>query len=290
MNMNAWMIPILCASLIGLNAGCRDEEETAMIRNVDRTTGTSDPPETQRDPSPWFDGEIDGIPVTLPTGRDPGVASDYATDVLINAGCEMNPADAAVAKGHDVPALCEHITAIPARNDDGDFYEVASPFIWGVSNTAVADVPCVHETNDGACYAAGKLDLFDTGGDDEPTTAVMACAVNTCPDPRPPDCADLVCAAVMIASVVNLEGTWVLHGATFDPPLVTTPVQDGRAFADATIGLDHGAVDGISVRFEIDDTLYEGTFAGDRDHLQGEAWETMTLSSVGTWSAERVAP
>lgn len=285
-----WMIALLCAGLIGLIAGCRDEEDANMMRETNRTTGRSDPPETRRDPAPWFDGEIDGAPMTLPTGYAPGNGDDYATDVLITAGCEMNPDTAAVAKQHGNPSLCEHVVATPARNDDGDFYEVASSFLWGIADADVADVPCMGQENDGYCHATGKEDVFDTGDEEEPATLVMACAVNHCPDPRPPDCADLVCASVTIASVVNLEGAWILNGATFDPPLVMSPAQDGRSFADATIGLQDGAVDGTSVSFSIGDYLYEGTFAGDRDHLQGEAWELMTLSSVGAWSAERASP
>ncbi len=232
-------------------------------------------------------------PVTLPTGTVPDPAPEmkgYATDVLLNAGCEMNPLSMAVAKGHTMPALCEHIVGIAAQNQDGDFNQIGAKFNWGVTDPTVVDVPCRNMPNTGFCFGVGKQDIFDVGGSTEPSTDVIACALNTCPDPRPSDCSDMVCNVVTVASVINLEGAWFMAGPdlNLNPGTVVHLTQDGRSFVDPQVGVKQGNITGTAVSFKIDDVLYTGEISWDRDFISGEVVDQLSSTSLGSWSAERM--
>lgn len=243
--------------------------------------GGSGMPDTWRDFPQWFNDEP---PDTLPTGQEP---QEYATDVVVIAGCETNPNNMAVAAQHQTEALCEHIVMLAARNDDGDFYEIGLPFVWDVMDPEVVALPFSFGPQDNYALPIGMYDTFDFDGENEPQTKVIGCAINTCPDPRPADCADLVCASAKVLSVINLEGGWTLSGTTFDDGADTALMQDGRTFKDMNAGVKHGFVNGTAVQFDIDDYRYEGTIAPDRNHMGGQVWELMTLTLVGDWEAER---
>lgn len=225
-------------------------------------------------------------------GSDPGdpVPAEYATDVYLNAGCEMNPPDAAVAANHATEALCEHVIGIAARNDDGDFYEIGAPFEWTVENPTILDLVCLNGPSDDFCRPVASHDIFDGGDEIEPSTVVWGCVVNDCPDPRPDDCADLVCRSVTVVSVVNLEGEWSFTDAMTEDSVPLTILQDGRAIEESNGFIKNGSVYGAIVNFESGDYLYEGTVSPDRSSMGGTAIELITLTDAGNWSAIRTGP
>jgi len=244
----------------------------------------SDAPDTWRD----FPQLVsDDPPDTLPTGQDP---QDYATDVVVTADCEMNPMEMAVAKQHQTDTPCEHIVMTAAGGGGGDFYEIGLPFSWSVVDPTVVELFFPFGPDGNYATPIGKLDTFDLDGAVEPRTAVWACAMNGCPDPRPADCNDLVCATVNVLSVVNVEGSWILAGATFDDGAAADLTQDGRTFKDTWTGVKKGSVIGAFVSFEIDDYLYQGIIAPDRNHLKGQVWDSIGSNLLGDWRAERSSP
>lgn len=210
----------------------------------------------------------------------------YATEVFIYAGCESNPPTVLVVKGQQNQDACANLIAIAARYDNGDYYEVEAQFDWYVTEPNVISLTFPYGPHDNLCQIHGLTDIFDSQGDAEPQTIVSACAANLCPDQKPADCQDQVCAEMVYVSVVNLEGTWLMTGATFEADAEMNPTQNGRRFKDQANGVKDGRVLGTAVRFEIDDYLYQGIFT-DRDHIQGEVTELMGDSTMGSWQAER---
>lgn len=280
-------VACLCVFLMGVNVNCRSDDNMGMTPGRLQTSGGYDTPD-------WSSQDVEVIPqeqeVEMPiVDVRPREYFEYTTDVMINGGCAINPLDMAVAKGHKKPALCEHIIGIPARNDDGDFYEVSATFVWDVIDSETVDIPCIYKDNDGFCHAVGKQDIFDTDGDHEPQTGIMACAVNACPEPRPKDCLDMVCASTTVVSVINIEGMWILSGDFQEIPVFAHPLQDGRLFQDDATGMENGVVDGTSIHFEIGDYFFKGNFGDHRKYLNGQVWEMMTGTLMGEWSVQIVS-
>jgi len=212
----------------------------------------------------------------------------YATDLLLNAGCMMNPEEMAVIAKHDPPSLCEHIVATPAQNADGDFFEVAAAISWTIEDESVISLECVNGPDDNSCAVHGLSDLFDVKNGKEPCTLVTACALNECPDPSPSDCMASVCSSATVCSVVNIEGGWSLDWPSFQNGSVASFAQYGRWFEDDPFDIDEGFVDGDSVSFTWGDYAFEGTLSADRATITGSATDLITFSSPTDWSATRL--
>lgn len=264
---------------------CRNTKDGTMETQMDAPHDDEDlgPPDTERSPSPFM--EPDAAPDVQTSPGNP----EYVTDLLVYAGCSVDGADVPVANGHAEPGECEHIVVTPAHNDDGDFYEVAAPFVWITTNPTMLPIACLNGEHDNFCWPVGLGDLFDPGQVNEPSAAITACAQNDCPIPRPADCADEVCVSFTAASVVSIEGTWSLSGETFDPGATMAPEQDGRSFDDHLVGVKRGEIDAWSLHFEIDDYLYTGGFT-DRGHIVGDVSDSISGAFVAEWSAVRIGP
>jgi len=269
--------------------GCREPGRAWTLPRDDASDGGSAP-----SAGDVPDARLPRQEPTSSTDREPrpddAARADYATDVYLNAGCDLNPPTAAVAANHATESLCEHVIGIAARNDDGDFYEIGVPFEWTVEHPALLGLVCQNGPSDNFCRPFGAHDLFDGDGEAEPSTAVWGCAVNDCPDPRPADCADLVCRSVTIVTVVNLEGAWSFTDPMTEAPVLLTIAQDGRTFEDQDGLIEHGTVFGATVGFESGDYLYEGILSSDRSAMSGTVTDLLTLSTAGVWSAVRAGP
>lgn len=255
----------------------------------DPSPDTQKDPQRFLDPPPWMDADSDDAgPDTLPSGEDPAV---YATDVVMIAGCETDPETIAVAANHEHESLCEYFAPVAAYDDgNGNFDEVAAQFMWASTDPYVVGLSYPLGPNNNLAYPHGKRDVFDAGGNEEPTSIIVACAVNDCPDDALPyECPLMVCATMTVLSVVNLEGTWELSGPAIPPDTLMNPAQDGRSFEDDAIGAWKGSVHGSTMRFDIGDYRFEGEIAPDRDHLSGQVIELMGYSDIGTWSATRIS-
>lgn len=213
---------------------------------------------------------------------------EYVTSLIVYAACEEDGTEVPFAANRiGMGADCERIVFTPAHNDDGDFYEVWGYFNWTTDNPAIT-IDCLNGEHDNFCWPVSTQDLFSQDPMTEPTALVTACAVNDCPLPRPDDCLDELCVSFTVESVVNIEGTWQLFGDTFNDDDYLCPIQDGRHFEDAYQNILRGKVNSNVVEFDIDDYHYSGTFLNGANRLSGTIIETMTLSPVGTWYAERI--
>ncbi|MBU0540653.1 hypothetical protein KKD88_02080 [Patescibacteria group bacterium] len=212
---------------------------------------------------------------------------EYATDLRLTAGCEVDPPEMAVAKAHIEAPLCERILATPMMNQDGDFFEVAAKFAWIVSDNEVLQLHCLNGFNSNLCWPLASQDIFDNPLGVEPTSLVMACAFNTCPEAHPKDCKHTICASVTVKVVVNVEGSWTFMGATFDPETSVMLSQSGRTFEDIAIGIENGLVDGRSASFEYRDYAYTGTVSEGGETMAGYVTDLVTSNFVGTWWAIR---
>ncbi|MBU2509005.1 hypothetical protein KKE33_01315 [Patescibacteria group bacterium] len=214
---------------------------------------------------------------------------EYVTHIIVNAGCEIDPVEIAVAKENGLDSMCERIIMTAAMNNDGDFYEVATPFEWYVQKTDVVNLKCLNGPHDNFCWPIGMKDIFDSSNGYEPKTQVAACVVNECPDSNPDDCEKVICASVTVATVVNLSGEWKLSGATFDEGKLLDIEQSGRSFHDDALSLKHGEIHGALLQFNINDTVYYGTVNPYRNLIQGQAIDLMSMNNIGKWYAERIS-
>ncbi len=213
---------------------------------------------------------------------------EYATDVYLNSGCDINPAIAAVATQHQTEALCEHVIGMAIDGSDGDTVEIGRPFSWQTSDATVITVACKNGPSDNYCKPIGMYDVIDGDGVNEPCAVITACALNDCSDPPPLDCMDEVCRSVTVCSIVNIEGVWSLQDVMNDAQNIIHLLQDGRRFQENVTGVKHGYISGTSIYFEIGDYTYQGTISENRNHIQGAVHDSIFDMFVGTWSADRV--
>ncbi len=213
----------------------------------------------------------------------------YASSIHVNAACTGSNDLMYVPKGHDPPALCEQIVMTALTVDDGQEDAIGLPFVWLVQNPDLITMDCSASPDQNHCAPLGMQDLFDLESVNEPTTTVTGCAVNTCP-PNNTACEPLVCADVSVTVVVNLEGSWFLTGGEFQSGKTISLSQEGHELTSAHPGFSDGAIDADTVSITIGDYLYIGTIKEDRATIIGDTVDLLTLSWVGSWSAERVSP
>lgn len=296
---------ILSAGLIGLSEGCRGKGETMNERRRQDPVYRGDQPDwdeqewenapdTERTPQPVFDPDY--APDTLPSparvrmfAEEAPEKAMYATDVVMLADCQQWASTASVAKEHSESAVCEKIIPIAAQNDDGDFYEVGMPFAWTVYQPEAIELQLPFGTQNNYGVPIGLADLFDADGDEEPSSIIQACAINDCPIPRPQDCEDSVCASVLISSVVNIEGDWLIQESNLQDKKLTL-TQDGRSFEDATLEVIGGNIQNRTVNFKLGPYLYTGLLTPDRAGMSGAKYESATSLFVSPWSALRISP
>lgn len=296
MNVPSVILVLSCATAATLVLGGCREEEGDMMRFDERTSvpdgGSENAPDTWRVPpmfpsvNPTTDAG-DDAPDTLPSGVDP---ETFATDVIMTAGCGMDQDVVAVAANRNDETMCESLSATAACYDaEGDYFEVGASFLWTSLRPDIVSVPHIDGTDGTLAYLHGNRDIFDEGGVKEPTSTVIACTMNDCSDDDVDDgCQAMVCATATVASVVNLEGGWLMSGISIDPGTVIHPLQFGRTFTDPTFGLVKGTITGTKTSFEIGDYRYDGDIAPDRSHISGHVTELMGYSVIGPWTAVRI--
>jgi hypothetical protein len=218
------------------------------------------------------------------------VPEPYANGVYAYAGCVSDGTHVTVAAHHAAPSECEKIVLTSYYTHDGDLEEWGVPFAWATTDTNILDIGCLAGPNDNFCWPIGLQDAFDTADTLPPEAEIIACAVNTCPDPAPEDCLPMICTGFTVEVAVNVEGPWLLMDQMMENGLPVNLVQDGKSFADPILHLDDGKVDGTTVNFELGDYAYSGVIASDRLSMQGLVFDLIVDSPAGTWSATRLAP
>ena len=267
----------------------------------------------ERDGSVWYDGRDSSANVTKRLPADPSrdvphknidipdeggtssqtesgddeVTEEYATDLRLTAGCEVDPPEMVVANNHQQVSLCERILATPMMDQDGDFFEVAAKFSWTVSSKTDLQIHCLNGPDDNLCWPLSQEDIFDNPNGLEPSALVTACAINVCPNPKPQDCKDAICKSVTVKVAVNIEGPWTLMGATLDPETHASITQSGRTFEDQEIGVQDGSVNGTGVYFEYGDYAYYGAVTEGSQTMCGYVIDFITSNFTGELWAVR---
>lgn len=295
-------------------AGCRDDSSSSVSRQEEMAWSANDQAvfqqaQEQYEQRRWNDGKhvshqdqdtevspspLDAsrvvLPAQMPTVSVTPSDEEYVTDVLIYAGCTSG------AWQINVPYLqlnnngCNSIFLTAARNQDGDFYEVATSFNWGITKPTLVDVQYPIGLHHGAVTIQTLKDLFLVTQQEEPMTSIVGCIKNSCPIPRPADCSDMLCAMVEVTSVINLEGEWSLEGEMIDPGTVVQLVQTGRDITDVLSLVKHGYVTNADVDFTIGDYGYHGTLAENRVHIFGSVKDLLSDTIIGSWTASRASP
>lgn len=208
---------------------------------------------------------------------------EYTTDLVMSTSCpdDFDPLAVSVAGDDD----CHALYATPAMQDDGDFYEVSAFVQWISWDPDRVQVTCTGSPKCRSVFVQTSEDLFDVGGDKEPTTIVSACVTNDC-TASSESCPPVVCTSVVVAAVISLQGDWILSGITLDPATTLTLMQTGRRLVDSSHTLE-GSIDASNVSFELGDYAYQGQILPDRSHLQGTVIDLINDIPIGTWSAVR---
>lgn len=275
---------LFCVAAIVL-AACRGEESYARFEMRKPEIPL---PSGSRKPHPDPSCSITETCARQPDDEDEGDAS-YATELLLTAGCEENPQIMAVANLHDTPSGCEHLTLTPLMRPDQDseLFVVPAAISWTVSDASVLHLPCVDHDDLSECWPFAHADIFDTGEEQEPVALVTVCAANDCPNPPPDDCIDALCIELPVVSVVNVEGSWIFHGAMFHDELPATIFQDGRTFEDVSNSIEKGVIEKKNVAFEVGDYAYTGVIFPERDMMSGDVHDILSLTKIGEWWAIR---
>ncbi|MFH1077679.1 MAG: hypothetical protein V1745_00135 [Patescibacteria group bacterium] len=298
MNRNAPIRFLLSASVatLTLNA-CRseeglpvyDEHRDAIRDETESTPDTEREPQRFLDPPAWTDE--DRGPDTLPSASD--VEETFATDVWLTPGCDTLDGIVPVTARHEHESSCETLHALAVMGTpEGDTFQVGAYFLWASLHPDIISPPVAHGSMRDLSSLHANQDVFDMGGTDEPTSTVIACAVNDCPTDGSDVglCQEMACATATVASVVNLEGTWSLTGPTIPSETIFDPIQHGRDFSDTALDVWRGRIHGAVIRFEIGDYQFDGHILSDRNTLSGTVTELMTYSAIGPWSATRISP
>lgn len=296
-NRNAPIRFLLSASIatLSLNA-CRSEEGPSMYDehrdaihdDADSAPDTDREPQRFLDPPSWTDE--DRGPDTLPSATD---TETFTTDVRLTPGCDTLDGIVPVAARHDHESFCETLHALAIMGTpEGDAFQVGAYFFWASLRPDIVSPPVAHGSMHDLASLHTNRDIFDADGTDEPTSTVIACALNDCPTDGSDVglCQEMACATATVASVINLEGTWSLTGPTIPSGTTFNPIQHGRDFSETSLGAWRGRVHGTTVRFEIGDYQFDGHILPDRDTLSGTVTELMTYSAIGPWSATRISP
>lgn len=216
---------------------------------------------------------------------DAGEQEEYATDALMNAGCQTILPAMAVAANRQSPVTCERLTVIPLMDLDGDLFEVAAKTMWSVLTPGAL---MIHPVGSRTIDVAGTADLFDTPGFVEPIAAIEACVHNDCPQAADPPCLPTFCGTVAVSVVVNLEGEWCVTDGSGGPCETTQATQSGRDIAFGALGYA-GTVMGATLALA-DDMATRRVLAmisPDRATLKGIAYDALSASVIGSWSAVR---
>jgi hypothetical protein len=133
-------------------------------------------------------------------------------------------------------------------------------------------------------------DAFDAADSLPPAADIIACAVNTCPNPTPEDCLPMLCTGFTIEVAINVEGAWLLMDQMTENRLPVNLIQDGGSFVDPVAHLHDGKINGTTINFELGDYAYSGIILSDRTSMQGLVFDLIGDNPAGTWSAVRLAP
>jgi len=276
----------LCAS------GCRPEGGSPSPTRHDRVDTPQKEDAAFKDQSvqhltqrPWNENHLSGH-APPPAGE----AQPYVNGVYAYAGCVSDGTQVTVAAHHENPGECERVVLTSYYAHGGEMEEWAVPFVWGTTDPNALSITCLNGPNDNFCWPVGLQDIFDTEDELVPHADIIACALNTCPNPQPVDCFNTICNGFSINVAVNVEGAWLLKDELREENLTVTFTQDGQAFEDQAIHLRHGIVEGAAVSFEMGDYGYSGTITADRLSMNGVIMDLLGGNPAGTWSAARLAP
>lgn len=240
----------------------------------------------------------DSVSSPLPAAKLPlsGVVrmdevTEWTTDIQISTGCESSPEVFTVTKGHGGPADCESLSAVPAMDNNEDYFDSGGWLTWSSSNTDAIMVECTQASHGRTCWLTGYTDLFDAPDGIEPWSTITVCSKNACPpQPSDPICKSSYCIEFEVTSILSVEGEWTVMHDFGKEDFSFQPEQDGRRFKDEWSGVRNGLVSEATARFEVDNILYKGIILPDRKTMYGSAWEGTSMTHLGSWIAKRQLP
>lgn len=229
--------------------------------------------------------------------RSPDLCLDeygVVTEIRIESDCSEGerdgPSFVTARDSTDTSAYALHAYAFNSRGT-GIYREVQ----WQAADSTLVELmPLPRETGErreSRALIRTLADIFDRGGEEEPSTTAVACLTNDCADYQEgEDCApcplEICSEPSTIKSVLNIEGSWVLEGATFPFPVQLNATQTGHRVV-AISSAYAPTVSGRQVTFNVGgDWQYAGEFT-DREHVTGEVTRLSTSENLGAWTATK---
>lgn len=197
----------------------------------------------------------------------------------------------AVAKGDPTDEDAYRVTAVAFHDDGEDVTEVDKTFRWEMTPPDFVGY-LMFDTSGRRSWVSLRVqeDIFDRGGDAEPSGTFRVCVKNDCCPSE--ECSPTVCSApVTVQSVVSLEGRWQITG--FGPPLDGAAVAVRQAGRTLYTILDEfrPVIRGSTVTFYIGDDRYEGAIHPERNHVEGTVVHTNDQGDdvrSSQWAADKV--
>ncbi|MCC7356949.1 hypothetical protein IT408_00360 [Candidatus Uhrbacteria bacterium] len=226
----------------------------------------------------------------IPTSKTVTLDSvtEWTTDIHVSTGCESSPSHFTVTNNPHSPSECETLTAFAAMDIDGDYFDSGGWLTWTSSKPDIVKINCPQNSHGRTCWLSGYKDLFDMSDGIEPRSTITVCSDNICPfQATIPVCKKQVCMEFEAISILSISGSWTVAHDFDKEDLHFQFVQNGRDFTDEFLHLRNGSLNGVTIRFEVDDTLYQGTVLADRKTIYGSTWGITGKNFIGHWVARR---
>lgn len=202
-----------------------------------------------------------------------------------------------VAKGDPTDEEAYRLWFAAFHDDGEDVVELDRAFTWEIADPDFIGYFML-DTSGRRSYAALRVqeDIFDRGGDEEPSSTFRVCAANNCPEPETASACGLVCEPrvctdpITVVAVANLEGRWEIQGIAEGFVQGTLSLrQEGRALRTWLDEL-RAVVRGRELEFTMGDYRYLGEIHPERSQIEGFAYRMDGAREVlvGPWSAVRI--
>lgn len=276
-----WMIGVLYLSLAGLLLNCGSAEnsrdEVIIVQPPDGLIGDFVPENRLETQDQYVKDRESDAPAE----------ARYVTKISASTNCPNRELEFAVAKNHEDFSRCERVV-LTAQGNHADLFDGELDFLWFVLDKNAIGLECPAEYASSLCQLKGNLDVFDADDGLEPQSTIVACAMNDCQEVDGDDCEDLVCTAISVSSIFNLEGGWKIQSPLLDEDLIMIPYQDGRRFEDQDLFIIRGMINGTNISFYRDGFIFSGSIVSPT-YLHGTILNSTDMSVIGEWSALRLS-
>lgn len=208
-------------------------------------------------------------------------------DVVVVEGDFIREQVLSVAKGDSTYTERYYIHAY-ALNHVG--YAISQTVEWRVSDAELINfLPLASEAGTKISVKTTK-DLLDVGSETEPEDTITACVTNDCSYANKDDgcypCGPEVCSnPLKIQSVINIEGSWRLEGATFPFPVEIYIQQTGHQIDTAFAA--NASINGREIIFDLGGFRYSCELEN-RESCVGDVVNTATSENLGVWTGTKI--